>query len=80
MATAGSIDTDSKSYLVCMESNANESCLDYTELPFSFVEDAIGNPWGDPYCWYSAEAVCGPETSIPDRCCYEFIFNAIACA
>tara|TARA_B110000037_G_C16843909_1_gene392976 strand:+ start:234 stop:656 length:423 start_codon:yes stop_codon:yes gene_type:complete len=80
MAIAGTIETDSTSYLVCTESTENESCPDYSDLPSSFIEDTIGNPWGDPYCWYSVLAACGPETSIPDQCCYEFIFNAIACA
>ncbi len=80
MATAGTIHTESASYLVCGELNASGTCPDYTELPTDFIEDTIGNPWGDPYCWYSASATCGPETSIPDRCCYEFLFDGIVCA
>ena len=80
MAQAGTIDTDAASYLVCAENAENETCPDYSDLPSSFIEDTIGNPWGDPYCWYSVLAACGPETSITDKCCYEFIFEAIACA
>jgi len=80
MAIDGTIETDSTSYLVCSDSTENETCPDYIDLPSSFVEDSIGNPWGSPYCWYGVLAACGPETSITDRCCYEFIFQAIACA
>jgi hypothetical protein len=81
MAQAGTIDTDAASYLVCADKDDDdETCPDYVDLPGSFIEDTIGNPWGDPYCWYSVLAACGPETSIPDQCCYEFIFEAIACA
>ncbi len=64
---------------MCGDLESDGSCLDYTALSYGFVEDSIGNPWGDPYCWYSATAVCGPETSIPDRCCYEFIFDGVMC-
>ncbi len=79
-ATAGIIGTKMDRYLVCAALEKDGSCPDYTVLPSSFIEDTTGNPWNDPFCWYSAEAVCGPETSISDRYCYEFVFQGIICA
>ena len=80
MATAGSLDTDGGHYLVCSEPDSSGSCVDHPDLPYTFVDDNLGNPWGDPYCWYSAWAVCGPETAEPDQCCYEFVFDGVVCA
>jgi hypothetical protein len=80
MSTAGTIDASGNHYLVCGELSECGSCRDYTSLPDSYIEQTIGNPWGDPFCWWYAEAVCGPETTISDRCCYEFVFEAIICA
>jgi hypothetical protein len=80
MALAGTIDTHMQEYLVCTGLPGLAACPDYSDLPSAFVEDVIGNPWGDPWCWYSAVAVCGPEAAITDQCCYAFLFDGTICA
>ena len=67
-------------YLVCSDLDEGETCPDYTEIDSDFIEDNIGNPWGDIYCWYWATPSCGPETSMPDRCCYAFVEWAMVCS
>ena len=80
MALAATIDTHMQEYLVCTGLPELAACPDYSDLPSTFVEDVIGNPWGDPWCWYSAEAVCGPEAAVTKQCCYAFVFDGIICA
>ena len=80
MSVAGAIEASGNHYLVCGALSEEGTCRDLTSLPDSFIEQTIGNPWGDPFCWWYAEPVCGPETTISDRCCYEFVFEAILCA
>ena len=80
MALEGTIDASGGKYLVCHPLGDGGACPDYAELSSGFIEATIGNPWGDPMCWYSASAMCGPETTIEDRCCYAFLFDGIMCA
>ena len=78
MALEGSIDPGV--YLVCTEIPTDGSCPDYSELGDDFILETLGHPWGDRFCWYHADPVCGPETAITDRCCYELEGWMIACA
>jgi len=82
MALAGDIEfSGGEAYMVCSDLGEDGTCPDYTEIDGrDFIEASIGNPWGDMFCWYWAEPVCGPETAIPDRCCYELIDWAVICA
>jgi len=79
MAAAGSIETLTN-YLLCTDMPEGGACPALDALSPDFALEVVGHPWADSFCWYDAEPICGPETAILDRCCYEVAFGMVACS